>query len=637
MPRRISNAVHRYFDFDKSAKFSACKECGNKMKGNHASNLLNHLRLKHETKYQEVLAINENTSRVDKLKPNKNRKDEEKEKKRERLLQCCVKLIAIHGRPFSLLEDNAFKEIKALICADFVEEANCKKIKTLIAEKANTIKEKIVTEVAQTLISVKMDSATCMDRQFVGINIQYIKNSKIVVRNLAIKEIFCSQTSENLKCTLLEVLADFRIDLYNIYSLTTDNGANYLKISKLLNEEINNDNETGTENDGDEDEDELVYHSDDYAYSLEHFNATFLNDNEQERMVEIRQIACAAHTLQLCIKDVLKNDYETLIEKCRNVVRILRRPLMKLKIKLEKFKKPILDCTTRWFSTYYMLERLKELKTFCDSCNDICEIISENEWIKINHIIISLEPSKEATVRLQAEQLTVGDFFSIWTICKAKTEKINLPLAQDVVVSMTRREKNLLEGKAFLLGIFLDPRLKLILSEDERQTAKCYIRGVHQQMLEVEKRAQAITREEEQAATSNSLLSPGCSRDLTSLSNISSDSFQSDLQSLEDILSLTQRVRAPLDTISLDLDYYLSEYLAAPRLAVTESSIEYWSLKSHRLAKLALIALAAPITQVTVERLFSVLKFILTPSRNRLLDETLKNIILIKSNKDLLE
>lgn len=88
-----------------------------------------------------------------------------------------------------------------------------------------------------------MDSVTCMDRQFVGINIQYINNYKIVVRNLAVREIFFSQTAENLKNTLLEVLANCKIDLHNVYTLTTYNGANYLKITKLLNQDIGIGNE----------------------------------------------------------------------------------------------------------------------------------------------------------------------------------------------------------------------------------------------------------------------------------------------------------------------------------------------------------------------------------------------------------
>lgn len=134
------------------------------------------------------------------------------------------------------------------------------------------------------------------------------------------------------------------------------------------------------------------------------------------------------------------------------------------------------------------------------------------------------------------------------------------------------------------MGIFLDPRFKLILSEDERQKSKRWIKDLHQQMLAVETRVHEIGQEEEQGDTSNSLSSPGCSRDPTTLNSISGDSFQSDLQSLEDILNLSQRIRAPEGTVALDLDFYIAEYLTTPRLALSENTIEYWSSKSHRLA-----------------------------------------------------
>lgn len=109
------------------------------------------MRLKHEIMYQEVLTSNKNMTEKVNESTNKSRKDEEKENKRLKLLDCCVKLIAIHGRLFSLLEDKAFREIKALISADFVEEANSKKIRTLVKEKAHKITDKIAAEVAQIL------------------------------------------------------------------------------------------------------------------------------------------------------------------------------------------------------------------------------------------------------------------------------------------------------------------------------------------------------------------------------------------------------------------------------------------------------------------------------------------------------
>lgn len=69
------------------------------------------------------------------------------------------------------------------------------------------------------------------------------------------------------------------------------------------------------------------------------------------------------------------------------------------------------------------------------------------------------------------------------------------------------------------------------------------------------------------------------------------------------------------------------------------SIIEYW--KSKRLHnplcyKLAMVIYSAPSTQVTVERLFSHLKFILTDFRNKLSSMSIKDIMLLRMNSDLL-
>lgn len=67
--------------------------------------------------------------------------------------------------------------------------------------------------------------------------------------------------------------------------------------------------------------------------------------------------------------------------------------------------------------------------------------------------------------------------------------------------------------------------------------------------------------------------------------------------------------------------------------------IQYWRKKKAvcpRLYRLAQVILAVPSTQVTVERLFSQLKFVLTDSRLRLTDRAIKDLMLLKMNQDLL-
>lgn len=52
------------------------------------------------------------------------------------------------------------------------------------------------------------------------------------------------------------------------------------------------------------------------------------------------------------------------------------------------------------------------------------------------------------------------------------------------------------------------------------------------------------------------------------------------------------------------------------------------------LYEIAMVILAVPTTQVSVERTFSTLKLILSDLRSSLSDKTLQNILLVKLNHD---
>jgi hypothetical protein len=75
------------------------------------------------------------------------------------------------------------------------------------------------------------------------------------------------------------------------------------------------------------------------------------------------------------------------------------------------------------------------------------------------------------------------------------------------------------------------------------------------------------------------------------------------------------------------------------RLHSDTDMIKYYedNVNSRNLKKLAEVVLAAPASQVSVERAFSGLASILTPQRNRLNAELLNDILVLKLNPDLLE
>jgi hypothetical protein len=98
------------------------------------------------------------------------------------------------------------------------------------------------------------------------------------------------------------------------------------------------------------------------------------------------------------------------IEKARAVARHLRTPNVMYTIRAQRAPCPILDTETRWQSTFDMLERLLELRNFCESMqsNDAKLHLSDPEWLSIDSLVEILRPAKICTVSLQAQQLTAG-------------------------------------------------------------------------------------------------------------------------------------------------------------------------------------------------------------------------------------
>jgi hypothetical protein len=128
--------------------------------------------------------------------------------------------------------------------------------------------------------------------------------------------------------------------------------------------------------------------------------------------VIVRGIRCAAHTLQLAVEDALTccPDINLIIGKARDVAKHLRTPNVMYILRAQKAPCPILDTETRWMSKFDMLERLLELKNFCQSLqsNDSKLLLSDCEWDSISAAVEILRPAKVTTLQLQSDQLTAG-------------------------------------------------------------------------------------------------------------------------------------------------------------------------------------------------------------------------------------
>ena len=191
--------------------------------------------------------------------------------------------------------------------------------------------------------------------------------------------------------------------------MTVDNAANMLDTVRVLSEDdTDNNNEYNTDNIIQSELVEVLLDEDE--------EGTLIHSAENSDLdFTITAIRCAAHTLQLAIYDFLKQEkISTITEKARKIVKKLRTPLLQSTLSVLSKKNAILDCTTRWNSTLDVLERLHELKEYCNEINDEDLKLPPIMWNKFFYLIVVLKPARVATKKLQTEQLLVGDLSEIW-------------------------------------------------------------------------------------------------------------------------------------------------------------------------------------------------------------------------------
>lgn len=214
-----------------------------------------------------------------------------------------------------------------------------------------------------------------------------------------------SHTAVHLADIICTRLKFFEIDLKQILTITTDNGANMLKmihdIEVILQNEISNNarsseptqtssqspcksnksNISSIETDDEKTDDEISIYlaekddaTDEEALEemyddilrkshenmLSAISLQMFTDHSMEIPWDIAGVNCSAHTLQLAVKSALKKlapKHSNVISLCRRVAKLLRLSSTHHEMNElgKKYRSPRLDVETRWSSTYMMV------------------------------------------------------------------------------------------------------------------------------------------------------------------------------------------------------------------------------------------------------------------------------------------
>ena len=153
------------------------------------------------------------------------------------------------------------------------------------------------------------------------------------------KDLTHRDTAEYVKNTVADVLEQYEISVSQIYTVTTDNGANMLKFVRLLSNERLKENafadedspgtshaasfNSDVENDVYSDEDSECEATDSSAFNIEILleNLAAFDFVESTSRPILRGLFCAVQTLQLAVDDALKqSSLKSDIAKARHCV-----------------------------------------------------------------------------------------------------------------------------------------------------------------------------------------------------------------------------------------------------------------------------------------------------------------------------
>lgn len=396
-----TEGARRYFDFSHTKdqkEIWVCKLCSQNLVGTNNANLTSHLKSKHLDIYQSIC---EGDALI--------------AYKRQKLLFNCVQLVSVDGRVFKSLNDTAIlamnedtlKELRLAGQEFNLQCTNLPEVKHLLHIVSDKVRDKIRDEVKGQPLCLMIDIGTCNKRSILGIRIQFILNGKLGFRSIGMVELKDSHTGEYLAHVIIKQLKVFDIDIRQIITVTTDNGANVVKMVRDIDEHAQNVDEdsqplqetprkkktNGSQNLGNaestNDSDAIDREieaalaipdevSENDAFSIL-FDESFADENTEKNDTLLNTIAgelnqqhgidiiwnvagvrCEAHTLQLAVGDATRDtslENRNVMELSKRVAKLLR--LVSTHRDTEKegiyYKNPRTEVDTRWCYKYLMV------------------------------------------------------------------------------------------------------------------------------------------------------------------------------------------------------------------------------------------------------------------------------------------
>lgn len=531
------------------------------------------------------------------------------------------------GASFRFFEVSGFKDLIRDHCDVLKIKLSRYSITKILEKHYSASVKNIIKEVENKIINIKLDGVSIHNRYFLGVNIQYYFEKQIKIMNIGLEEIMGPTTSEVLLTHLRRILSTYNIKLEQIFSIVTDNGANYLKIGRLLKDEISQektchyDEKMYLEYNEEVEEEEISSDSEIFYGMVQ--GCSDLDDILTYDLSEfgINLVKCGCHTLQLAISDSLKSNV-AFVQEVRNLVKYLRTPIYRNKLKTRKIKVPVIDVVTRWNSTYAMIKSFLDIREFILEEN-IKSISTEEKFYllaKAEEFVKNYKSLVDCTLKFQEANLLYSDFAYNWmNLLKVYSKKEKESESyKGIYQALLNRSEKILAEKELFASMYLDPRYRdyaltndVILKEINSCLYKSFYFIENRNMLSLS--THTIENNDE--------------KNFNSIFNIFLDSKYA-----KDIKESEKRCIS-----ALKKEIFKYENFVFNEDIINIDPLNFWTEMENDfrlLSKIAICLLTTPSSQVSVERLFSTLKFLLNPLRSNIGNENLKMILHLTNNSN---
>lgn len=280
-----------------------------------------------------------------------------------------------------------------------------------------------------------------------------------------------------------------------------------------------------------------------------------------------------------------------------------------------------------FFIIYHFLQvdRLLELKPFCQSVAAINNKfqVSDETWQQIEKLHEPLKVVAETMVKIQAENFTLSDAYGQWITLREDLKSIECtPFVSTLLTSMETRGSPLMTTTLMVTAVFLDPRFHLLLSEREKYQAMLFLKRLADRTLPQEDNMDAQPSNNTTADDDTSTISP-----LERLLRV---------KEMEQN-QIDERGREETQTIHSKLLVEIAKFQKMKRIDSNSNIHTYWlesRMQLPLLYELATVIMSISPTEVSCERNFSKLKFIMNRLRCSLSDEEIEKINFLSLNAE---